>query len=112
MDENWADFLDGALTICNTEGIILYMNPVSIKQFKKDGGSALIGTNLLDCHPEPSKSRLKEMLQNEEHQTYTTEKNGVVTIFHQFPWYREGKYSGFMELSFSLPSKMEHFKRD
>ena len=42
------------------------MNQVSINQFKKYGGEKLLGTNLLDCHPEPSKSKLQEMLENKD----------------------------------------------
>lgn len=87
------------------------MNPISIKNFEKDGGANLIGTNLLDCHPEPSKSQLKSMLKNEGRQTYTSEKNGRKRLFHQFPWYEEGVYSGLMEFSIQLPEDMQHYKR-
>jgi len=89
MEKNWAHYLNGALTVCDKEGIIIYMNPVSIKNFEKDGGAALIGTNLLECHPEPSKSQLREMLKNEGSQTYISEKKGIKNLIHQFHWYEE-----------------------
>lgn len=43
---DWADGFNGAITVCNREGIIVYMNDYSIKQFKKYGGKKLLGTNL------------------------------------------------------------------
>ena len=111
FEKNWARYLDGALTICDKEGIILFLNPISIKNFEKDGGANLIGTNLLDCHPEPSKSQLKSMLKNEGRQTYTSEKNGRKRLFHQFPWYEDGVYGGLMEFSILLPEDMKNYKR-
>lgn len=110
--KNWANHIPHPLTICDEEGVILYMNPKSIESFKKDGGAGLIGSNLMDCHPEPSKSQLKEMLRTQEGQTYTTEKNGKKTLIHQFPWFASGEYKGFMELSIKLPEELKNIKRD
>ena len=73
----WSDGFEGAVTICNLEGIITYMNAVSIKQFVKYGGGELLGTNLLDCHPEPSRSKIAAMLNSPETNTYTIEKKGI-----------------------------------
>lgn len=109
---NWADHIPHPLTICNDEGVILYMNPESIESFKKDGGADLIGSNLIDCHPEPSKSQLREMLNNKTGQTYTIEKRGQKTLIHQFPWFESGDYMGFMELSIKLPVELRNIKRD
>ncbi len=110
--KNWADHIPHPLTICDKEGVILYMNSKSIESFKKDGGEGLIGTNLMDCHPEPSKSRLKEMLKNKNGQTYTSEKQGRKTLIHQFPWFESDEYKGFMELSIKLPKELKNIKRD
>lgn len=62
QEVNWSEELEAAVTVCDLEGIIVYMNRKSIEQFKDYGGEKLLGTNLLDCHPEPSKSTLKKML--------------------------------------------------
>ncbi len=107
----WIKEFAGAVTICSKEGIILEMNDASVKVFKEDGGRNLIGTNLIDCHPEPSRSKLKEMLENEITNTYTIEKNGKKKMIHQFPWYQDGEYKGFVELSFEIPMDMPHFIR-
>ena len=42
-----------------------------------DGGAALVGRNLLDCHPEPSRSQVGEMLRAGRKNCYTIEKQGV-----------------------------------
>ncbi|WP_297089640.1 hypothetical protein [uncultured Draconibacterium sp.] len=111
-DVNWMNEFNGAITVCDTAGIIVYMNRYSVQQFEKYGGEKLIGTNLLDCHPEPAKSRLKEMLANPQENTYTTEKAGKEKIITQRPWMMNEKFAGVVELSFDLPVDMVHHKRD
>ncbi|WP_204273683.1 transcriptional regulator [Draconibacterium mangrovi] len=110
-DVNWMDAFGGAITVCNTEGIIVYMNDFSIRQFEKYGGEKLLGTNLLDCHPEPSKTKLREMLATPTENTYTTEKDGVTKVVTQKPWMENGKFCGVVELSFELPSAIENHIR-
>ncbi|WP_321996091.1 hypothetical protein [Draconibacterium orientale] len=109
---NWMDGFEGAITVCNTEGIIVYMNDFSIRQFEKYGGEKLLGTNLLDCHPEPSKTKLREMLVTPTENTYATEKNGVAKVVTQKPWMEHGKFCGVVELSFEFPSGMVNHVRD
>ncbi len=106
LDVNWMDGFSGAITVCDREGIIVYMNDFSINQFHKYGGSNLLGTNLLDCHPEPSKTKLREMLQKPVENTYTTEKNGVSKVITQKPWLQNGEFCGVVELSFELPADL------
>jgi len=108
---NWANEFPSAITVCDKEGIILYMNDKSRTTFEKDGGQKLIGQNLLDCHPEPAKTRLKKMLSEGKSNSYTIEKNGIKKIIHQSPWFENGEYKGFVELSIVLPFEMHHFIR-
>ncbi|MGQ8335100.1 hypothetical protein ACUNWD_01000 [Sunxiuqinia sp. A32] len=109
---NWTDEFDGAVTICNRNGIIVYMNAGSKKQFAKYGGEALIGTNLMDCHSEKSKEMLAKMLESPCRNAYTIEKKGVVRQILQTPWMENGDFKGVVEISFEVPSKMQHQKRD
>ncbi len=99
------------MTVCDTEGIILEMNDAAADQFKKDGGNDLIGTNLLDCHPEPSRTKLRVMLGNQTTNVYTISKKGKKKLIYHTPWYDEGKYAGFVEISFDIPFDLPHFKR-
>ena len=110
--EIWSDEFEGAVTICDREGIITYMNDVSKKQFLKYGGGDLVGSNLLNCHPEPSRSKLAGMLKAPVTNTYTTEKAGIKKIIHQSPLYENGMFSGLIEISFELPQPLPHFIRD
>jgi transcriptional regulator with PAS, ATPase and Fis domain len=112
MENYWSDQFQGAITICDREGIITYMNETSQKQFAKDGGADLLGTNLLDCHPEPSRSKVAEMLENPITNTYTTAKGGIKKIIHQSPLFEKGIFSGVIEISFVLQEPLPHFNRD
>ena len=96
-----------AVTICDKEGKILEMNDKSRKTFLKPGQEDLIGKNVLDCHPEPAHSLLADMLQNPRTNVYTIEKKGVKKLIYQTPWYVEGEFMGFMELSMEIPFAMK-----
>ncbi len=109
---NWIKEFPSAITVCNTEGTIIEMNNESAETFKKDGGSNLIGQNLIDCHPEPSKSKLKDILKTHSKNVYTIEKNGKKKLIFQSPWFKNGKYMGFVEISQEIPFEMPHFIRD
>ena len=109
---DWAEEFNGTVTVCDREGIIVYMNQYSIRQFEKYGGEKLLGTNLLDCHPEPSKSKLKKMLEAPMENMYTTESSdGNKKIIYQTPWKRNGEFCGIIEISFLLASNLPNFIR-
>ena len=107
----WANELGAALTVCDREGRILDMNDRAAKTFAKDGGRELVGKNLLDCHPEPARTKLKGMLESGRSNCYTIEKQGVRKLIYQAPWFEKGEYRGFVELSFEIPEMMPHFVR-
>jgi transcriptional regulator with PAS, ATPase and Fis domain len=110
-NQNWAKELPVAITVCDGDGIVLEMNEKAIKTFESDGGEKLIGTNLLDCHPEPSRTKVKEMLSSQSQNVYTIEKNGVKKLIYQVPWHEDGKYAGLVEFSMEIPFDMPHFVR-
>jgi transcriptional regulator with PAS, ATPase and Fis domain len=108
---NWMKQFPAAVTICDCQGTILDMNDKAAQTFESDGGDALIGTNILDCHPEPARSKVKKILSDCEKNIYTIEKNGVKKLIYQSPWFEDGHYAGFVELSLEIPFEMEHFVR-
>jgi hypothetical protein len=67
---------------------------------------------MLACHPEPAQSKVLVLLQSASPNVYTIEKAGVRKLIYQSPWYRDGKYAGFVELSLPIPEQMPHFVRD
>jgi len=109
---NWVKEFPGAITVCDTQGTILSMNDQAAVVFKSQGGRRLVGTNLLDCHPEPARAKLGRMMENPQSNVYTIEKNGRRRLVYQTPWYRNGRYAGFMELSLEIPDQMPHFVRE
>jgi len=111
MNHAWIKSFPAAITVCDINGIILEMNDKAIDSFKEDGGEKLIGTNLLNCHPEPARSQLEEMLKTQRQNSYTIEKRGVKKLIYQTPWYDNERYSGFVELSLPIPFTMPHFIR-
>jgi PAS domain S-box-containing protein len=108
---SWTREFFGAITVCDKQGTILEMNEQAIENFANYGGRKLIGSNLLDCHPEPSKSRLKSLMENQQRNIYTIETNGIRKIVIQSPWYEKGVYSGFIEMVTELPEDMPHYVR-
>lgn len=111
VNVDWAEEFNGAITVCDVAGIIVYMNHRAIQQFHKYGGEKLMGTNLLDCHPEPSKSKLKKMLLEQSENMYTTEKNGTKTMILQTPWKVNNEFKGLVEISFNLDAEIPQFNR-
>ncbi|MBO4645521.1 MAG: diguanylate cyclase [Bacteroidales bacterium] len=99
-----------SVTICDKNGKILEMSDKAVTTFVKDGKS-LIGQSLLDCHPEPARSKLVAMLHDHNVNAYTIEKNGVKKLIYQMPWYEDGEFAGYIELSMEIPFEMPHFVR-
>jgi len=107
----WQDEFPSNIIVCDKDGVILYMNKQAQKAYKKDGGAKLIGKNLLDCHPEPAKTKLKKLLHSGKTNSYTIEKNGIKKFIHQSPWFENGKLKGLVEFGIEIPFDMLHFKR-
>jgi transcriptional regulator with PAS, ATPase and Fis domain len=105
---NWTKELNVSITVCDKEGTIVEMNDKSQKTFAKSGGGDLVGQSVIECHPEPAKSMLKNMLAEPITNAYTIEKDGVKKLIYQTPWYENGTYQGFVELSLEIPFEMKH----
>ena len=108
---DWIKEFPAAVTICDEAGILLDMNDKAALTYEKEGGRKLIGSNLLDCHPESARTKTERLLAAREKNIYTIEKNGVKKLIYQSPWYRDGQYAGIVELSLEIPFEMPHFIR-
>jgi transcriptional regulator with PAS, ATPase and Fis domain len=111
IDNEWVKEFPASITVCDEEGVILEMNDKSVQTFAEDGGRKLIGSNILDCHPEPARTKTEHMLAAQEKNVYTIEKNGVKKLIYQSPWYKDGKYAGFVEIALEIPWELPHFVR-
>lgn len=108
MEKDYFKEADVAVTVCDKEGKIIDMNEKSRETFLKPGREELTGQNVLACHPEPARSLLADLLQNPRTNAYTIEKEGVKKLIYQTPWYENGEYMGFIELSMVIPFEMKH----
>lgn len=108
---DWITEFPGAVTVCDTHGLILYMNEKSAATFAADGGAALVGQNVLDCHPAPAREKLQQLMEKRQANVYTIEKNGVKKLIYQAPWFISGNYAGFVELALVIPFDIPHFLR-
>ena len=108
----WVEEFAGSVIVCDPDGIILEMNEKAVKSFQKRGGKQLLGSNLLHCHPEPARTRTLELYENRRPNHYTISKDGRRKIIHQFPWTRDGRFAGFVEISVPIPDALPHFDRD
>jgi DUF438 domain-containing protein len=111
-ESSWVQEFPAAITVCNADGVILEMNDRAAESFANDGGVGLIGKNVKDCHPEPSRSKLIALLESGSSNCYTIEKAGMKKLIYQVPWYQKGEYRGIVELSLPIPFNMPHFIRD
>ena len=104
-----------AITVCDAEGNVLDMNQHSADV--NSHGHKIIGNNLMDCHPEPAKTKLKGLLEHQQLNAYTIEKtladgSKVKKLIYQTPWYKEdGSFGGLIEYSIEIPFEMPHYVR-
>lgn len=98
----WFEEVGFPVTVCDRTGIIIYMNQASIAEFEADGGKELLGKSLMDCHPEPARVKLAEMLEKQIPHTYISRADGKTYFVHETPWYENGEYKGLVEVSVEI----------
>ena len=78
----WANEMNCAVTVCDTKGIILYMN-----------------------------EKIRELLETGGVNAYTIENNGVKKMIYQTAWKQDGVVGGLVEISMEIPGEMPHYMR-
>ena len=109
---NWSKYFPAAITVTNENGTVVEMNDFSVESYRKDGGANLIGDNAIECHKEPSLSKVKKLYEEHALNVYTITKNGKKKLIYQAPYFVEGRFSGMVEISLPLPDEMPHYDRD
>ena len=111
-DTAWAEGLPVAITVTAADGTITAMNARSRETFAADGGGALVGKSVFDCHPPGARETTEALYASKAPNHYTIEKNGQKKVIHQIPWYdASGAFAGFVEISIPIPASMPHFVR-
>ena len=108
---DWITDFTGSIVVCDLSGIVLEMNEKAGEIYQKYGGMELVGKSLIDCHPEPARSKLLRLLETDERNIYTIEKNGTRKFIYQAPWYQNGSRRGMIELALEIPFDVPNFVR-
>lgn len=108
----WLEEFPISIVVTDAGGTILTMNARARESFAEEGGAALIGTSVFDCHPEPARTKTEVLYRRRQPNHYTIRKDGRRKIIHQVPWYRGGEFAGLVELSIPIPDELPHFDRD
>ncbi len=106
---DWAKEMNCAVTVCDTEGIILYMNDKAKATFAKHGD--LVGKSLMGCHNDRSKEIIRQLLATGGSNAYTIEKEGLRKMIYQTAWRIDGSVAGLVEISMVIPADMPHYVR-
>ena len=51
------------VVLCGLDHTILYMNPAAGARYAKQGGMALVGTSLLNCHPPKANEMIERVVE-------------------------------------------------
>lgn len=106
---DWAKEMNCAITICDINGIILYMNDKAKATFASHGD--LIGKSLMDCHSDRSKEIIRHLLETGGVNSYTIEKQGIHKMIYQTAWKEDGVVKGLCEISMVIPADLPHYVR-
>lgn len=109
---DWIDHYPLAVSVCDREGTIIHMNRLAADNFRRWGGTALLGKSLFSCHSEASNGLIRRMLREGCAHAYYIEKQGQRKLVHQCPWYDDtGRFAGLVETIVPLPAQVPVVQR-
>lgn len=109
---DWAMGLNCAITACDADARIIYMNRLSRDTFAS-GTADLIGRSLFDCHSPRSAEIIRNLLATGGVNCYTITKQGRRKMIYQSAWRTpDGTIGGLVEISMVIPADMPHYDRD
>lgn len=107
MEEHkWADELSCAVTVCDMNGVVVYMNRRSVIV-----NGAMLGKSMIPCHNERSRAIIADLLATGNSNSYTIQKGDVRKMIHQTVWREQGEVRGLVEFSIEIPVEMPHYVR-
>jgi len=111
-DHAWVEEFPAEITVCDAAGTLTEMNAAAEAVFAEDGGRGLLGSDVLDCHTGADRLKMEDLLAHPQPNAYVNEANSKRTFFFQSPWYQDGRFAGYVEISFDLPADIPHFIRE
>lgn len=103
---SWANELDCAITVCDTEGMTLYQNARSLVV-----NGDVRGRSLMPCHNDRSREIIRRLVDHGGTNVYTIEKRGVRKLIYQTAWREGGEVRGLVEFSMEIPFEMPNYVR-
>ncbi len=103
---DWAEDYPAAITVCDRQGTIIAMNRAAGENFRRHGGTDLIGSSLFACHSPASGKAIARMLDRQEGATYITDNGRRRRLVQQVPWYQHGRFAGLVETIIDLPAEL------
>ena len=109
---DWLKEFPASITVTDEGGILVEMNDASCRVNAAEGGASLIGSDVLDCHPEPARTQTARLFETKLPNHYTIRKKGQKKIIHPTPCTKNGAGAGFVEISVPIPDDLPHFDRE
>jgi len=107
----WFAELPCSVMVCDKKYKILYMNDKAAEDHADDGGKALVGTDVMKCHPPDAQVKLRGVLASGRPNVYTTEETRKKKLVYQCQWKKGGRVCGVVQLVMELPRDMPHHVR-
>ncbi len=108
VDNDWVEEFPGGVYVCDRAGTILRMNRRAVETCRDRGGAALVGTDVKALHEGSAGEKLASMLETGKRNVWLAQGASGVKLIYQSPWYRDGTYTGFVELA--LDVELEELK--
>jgi len=110
-DIKMLDQIDAAVTVCDRNLVVVYINDKAAATFASQGGASLKGKNLAACHKASSVEKIFRIMETGKPNVYTIEKGGVRKLIWQAPWRQDGTVAGVVEITVEMPDDMPHYVR-
>ena len=107
----WFEQLPCSVMICDRRYTVLYMNDRAAEDHADDGGRALVGTDLMDCHPPAAQAKLRKVLASGRPNVYTTQEMRKKKLVYQCQWKKGGRVGGVVQLVIELPREVPNHVR-
>lgn len=107
---DWAKEMNCAVTVCDADCNIIYMNDLSRATFASYGAD-LVGRNLMEFHVGRSQDIIRRLLAEGGEQQLYNQQAGTSQLIYQTAWRKDGEVAGLVELSIVLPDDMPHYDR-
>lgn len=106
---DWAREMDCAITVCDANANIIYMNDASRRINSPEAD--IIGHNLRQYHPPRAIEIIDRLLREGGYNAYTISKRGQRKMIYQAAWRQGGQIAGLVEISMVIPEELPHYVR-